>query len=63
MKIVKFKEDYMEFKKGTQFIVDNEDDGFYTDYAFYQGWMTDKTGHKSYRGIEKKYCEVVDHGE
>lgn len=58
---VKLKQDYLDFKKGTEFTVDNQDDGFYTDHPFYQGWITDKKGHKSYTAFDKKYCKVTEH--
>lgn len=57
---VKLKEDHLNIKKGTEFIVDNQDDGFYTGHAFYQGWVIDKKGRKLYLGFDKELCKVVE---
>lgn len=61
MKKVKINNNYFDDDMvGLEFLVENENDGFYTDYAFYQGWITLKDGYKIYYGIEQKYCEVLE---
>ena len=46
--------------KGYEFEVVAEDDGFWTNYAFYQGWITMPNGHKVYASFDQDECEVLD---
>ena len=47
---VKLKEynEASDVAKGFEFEVESQDDGFYTDHAFYQGWVEDSKGHKMF---------------
>lgn len=45
--------------KGYEFEVDNEDDGFWSNHAFYQGWIKTPSGHKILASYEQNKCEVV----
>ncbi len=56
---VKLIKDVLDFKKGTEFEVDNQDDGFYTYHAFFQGWVVDKNGHKSYSSFDQDDCKRI----
>lgn len=59
---VKLKEydSIMDVAQGYIFEVLNQDDGFFTDHPFYQGWVQDSNGHKMYIGYEQNQCEVVE---
>ena len=45
---------------GYEFEVTNQDDGFYTDVAFYQGWIKNRNGHRCLATFDQKDCEVID---
>jgi hypothetical protein len=56
---VKLKKESHGFPKGTEFEVTAKDDGFYTDYPFYQGWVKSEKGVKQLMGFEQEDCEVI----
>lgn len=46
--------------KDYEFEVENQDDGFWTNHAFYQGWIKMPDGHKVFASFDQEECEVVD---
>ena len=60
--IVKLKEldDILGIPKGFEFEVVHQDDGFYTDHPFYQGWVINSKGDKFYATYDKEKCEIVN---
>lgn len=52
--------DQYDIPHEVEFDVDNQDDGFYTNHAFYQGWVKDRDGHKMYMSFEQDDCEVIE---
>ncbi len=45
---------------GTEFTVETEDDGFYTDNPFYSGWVKNQKGRKFYLSFDQADCKVIE---
>ena len=50
----RLNEDTVYFLKGTEFEITNENDGFYTDLPFYQGWINGM-----YMDFDQKDVDII----